>query len=90
MAGKDLTTKDKGGKAPPAVKKKGLGDIAARAKKTFTDIRLELKRVTWPTWRELFNYTVTVLFVCAIMGVLIYVLDLILSQLLKMTIGIGT
>jgi preprotein translocase subunit SecE len=58
-------------------------------KKSIGEIRLELKRVTWPTWRELFNYTVTVLIVCAIMGVLIYLLDIGLTQLLKLTLDIG-
>jgi preprotein translocase subunit SecE len=63
--------------------------IAKRINKSVSEIRLELKRVTWPTWRELFNYTVTVLVVCAIMGVLIYLLDLGLTQVLKLTLDIG-
>ena len=69
------------------VKEKGA--LVRKLKKTFTDIRLELKRVTWPTWRELINYTVTVLAVCAVMGALIYVLDLILARILLLTLNIG-
>jgi preprotein translocase subunit SecE len=77
-----------------AVKEKEKKDkrsqgLAKRMKKSIGEIRLELKRVTWPTWRELFNYTVTVLIVCAIMGVLIYLLDIGLTQLLKLTLDIG-
>jgi preprotein translocase subunit SecE len=78
---------EKGGKSKAAQKQKGV--FVKKIKKGVTDIRLEMKRVTWPTWRELFNYTVTVLFVCAIMGVLIYVLDLSLSQILRLTLNIG-
>jgi len=75
-----------------AVKKEDLkekGALVKKLKKTFTDIRLELKRVTWPTWPELINYTVTVLAVCAVMGVLIYALDMILSRVLLLALNIG-
>ncbi|MDR1060700.1 MAG: preprotein translocase subunit SecE [Clostridiales bacterium] len=79
---------EKGARAKDAQKQKGA--LAKKLKKNVTDIRLELKRVTWPTWRELINYTATVLFVCAIMGVLIYALDLGLSRVLFLTLQIGT
>jgi len=72
-----------------ANEKKEKGVLVKKLKKAFNDIRLELKRVTWPTWRELLNYTITVLFVCAIMGVLIYILDMILSRILLLTLNIG-
>jgi len=65
------------------------GAFIKKIKKAFNDIRLELKRVTWPTWKELVNYTITVLIVCAIMGVLIYALDMILSKILLQTLNIG-
>ena len=65
------------------------GAFVKKIKKAFNDIRLELKRVTWPTWQELFNYTVTVLVVCAIMGILIYALDMMLSRILLLTLNIG-
>jgi len=68
---------------------KEKGALVKKLKKSFTDIRLELKRVTWPTWKELFNYTATVLVVCALMGILIYILDMILSRILLLTLNIG-
>ena len=74
-------------KAKAAEKQKGA--FLKKIKKGVMDIRYELKRVTWPTWKELFNYTVTVLVVCAIMGVLIYVLDISLNWLLRITLSIG-
>ncbi|MDR1440530.1 MAG: preprotein translocase subunit SecE [Clostridiales bacterium] len=79
---------EKGAKAKDAQKQKGA--LVKKIKKNVTDVRLELKRVTWPTWRELLNYTTTVLFVCAVMGIIIYVLDFALSRVLFMTLDIGT
>ena len=70
-------------------KAKEKGALAKKLKKAVTDIRLELKRVTWPTWPELINYTASVLLVCAIMGALIYTLDMILSRILLLTLNIG-
>ena len=76
----------------PANDKQNLrekGALVKKAKKTINDIRLELKRVTWPTPQELVNYTITVLVVCAVMGGLIYVLDLVLARVLLLTLNIG-
>ena len=70
-------------------KDKEKGALIKKVKKSFNDIRLELKRVTWPTWPELINYTITVLVVCAVMGTLIYALDMILSRILLLTLNIG-
>ena len=58
-------------------------------KRNVGEIRLELKRVTWPTWRELFNYTITVLLVCLVMGGLICLLDIGLNRLLVLTLQVG-
>ena len=77
MAGNDKTN----------IREKGA--LLKKIKKNVNDIRLELKRVTWPTWPELINYTITVLVVCAVMGGLIYVLDLILARILLLTLNIG-
>lgn len=68
---------------------KEKGALVKKLKKSVTDIRLELKRVTWPTWPELVNYTITVLAVCAVMGVLIYSLDMILTRIVRLTLNIG-
>ena len=89
MAGNEINkeSKEKSGK-PAAAAKQKVGFVK-KIKKSVTEIRFELKRVTWPTWHELFNYTVTVLVVCAIMGVLIYLLDMGLSRILLLTLDIG-
>ena len=70
-------------------KEKRSKNITKWLKKNVGEIRLELKRVTWPTKRELLNYTITVLVVCTIMGVLIYLLDIGLKRILLLTLDIG-
>ncbi|MCY0902852.1 MAG: preprotein translocase subunit SecE [Firmicutes bacterium] len=55
----------------------------------FRGVWSELKKVRWPTRKELTNYTVTVLAVCAIMFVLTYLFDLLVTQGFQL-LGIGT
>lgn len=50
------------------------------------DVRAELKKVIWPTGRQLTNNTVTVLLVCIIIGAIIWIADEALTQLLKVTL----
>ncbi|HOM02295.1 MAG TPA: preprotein translocase subunit SecE [Acetivibrio sp.] len=40
------------------------------------DIKNELKRVIWPTRSQLINNTITVLIMCLIVGVIIWLFDL--------------
>lgn len=47
-----------------------------KARNYFRGVRSELKKVSWPTRKELTKYTIVVLAVVAIMTVLIWVLDL--------------
>lgn len=39
-------------------------------------VRLETKKVVWPTKKELFNYTLTVLVFSVLFSILVYLLDL--------------
>ena len=49
----------------------------------FKDIFQELKQVTWPTREQLIKNTVTVLTVCAIIGLIIWMFDWGLSALVN-------
>lgn len=49
----------------------------------FKDIFQELKKVTWPTKEQLIKNTVTVLTVCAIIGLIIWMFDWGLSALVN-------
>lgn len=51
-----------------AAKKPGLGDY-------FKGIKLEMKKVVWPTKHETVSYTGVVIFTCAVSALGIWVLD---------------
>lgn len=58
-------------------KKEGfLKRAAGKFSKYFKDVKNELKRVIWPTRSQLINNTITVLILCFIVGVLIWLVDL--------------
>ncbi|MDR0570427.1 MAG: preprotein translocase subunit SecE [Clostridiales Family XIII bacterium] len=56
-------------------------------KEYFRGVRVEMKKVVWPTPRELMAYTWTVLFTCFAFGFLFWVTDALLMQGLKMALG---
>jgi len=49
--------------------------VGEKIKKYLNDVRIELKKVIWPTRPQLINYTITVLVFCVILGAIIFVLD---------------
>jgi len=49
--------------------------------KSLRDIRGELKKVIWPTRKQLINNTITVLVGCLLIGIFIWVGDLIFSKI---------
>lgn len=57
----------------------------------FKEVFSETKKLTWPTKKELINYTIAVIAFVAFMALLIWVLDLIfsnaISALAKIKIG---
>lgn len=60
-------------------KKPGL---FARIKKYFSSVRSEMKRVVWPSKKELINYSVTVCVSLIVVGVVIALLDAGIGQAL--------
>jgi len=52
-----------------------------KIKKYVNDVRIELKKVIWPTRPQLINYTITVLVFCFILGALIALIDIPMSEL---------
>jgi len=52
-----------------------LKRAAGKFSKYFKDVKNELKRVIWPTRSQLINNTITVLILCFIVGVLIWLFD---------------
>lgn len=55
-----------------ADKKPGFFD---RLAKWFKEARVELKKVTWPTWKQTLNNTLIVLAFCVVVGLCIFAFD---------------
>lgn len=52
----------------------------------FKDVRTELRRVIWPTRKQLTNNTITVLSSCLIIGTIIWCSDLVFMKLITLFI----
>ena len=63
-----------------------LANFRKNTVRFFKDIRSELKKVIWPTRKQLFNNTVTVLLVCLLIGIIIWVADEALTKLVEWTL----
>lgn len=53
----------------------------------FKDVRMELKKVIWPTKEQLANNTMTVLLMCFLVGALIWLSDWFLTEVVKWTLA---
>ena len=60
---------------------KGIG-------KSFKNMYHELKKVTWPTKKELLNYSVVVFVFMVVMGIIIGVIDLGAGALINMIVSL--
>ncbi|HHW00692.1 MAG TPA: preprotein translocase subunit SecE [Clostridiaceae bacterium] len=52
----------------------------------FKDTRSELKKVIWPTKQQMVNNTLTVLFFCLVVGIIIWLVDFGLTKVLELTL----
>ncbi|MDR1358986.1 MAG: preprotein translocase subunit SecE [Coriobacteriales bacterium] len=59
-------------------------NIFRRAIEYFKQVRLEIKRTTWPTGNEVLNMTIIVIVALLFFGVFIFVIDLIMVELIKL------
>ncbi len=66
-------------KKPAARKEKKAGIV-----KFFRSVISEMKKVTWPTRKELTNYTIVVIVVVLIVAAVVGVMDLGFGQLLQL------
>lgn len=53
----------------------------------FKDIKNELKKVVWPTRKQLINSTVSVLLICLLVGAVIWISDELLERLIYWTLS---
>ncbi|MDR1204274.1 MAG: preprotein translocase subunit SecE [Peptococcaceae bacterium] len=60
--------------------------LVERVKKRFRGVTQEMKKVHWPTRRELMVYTAVVLVTCALVGSFIWIVDFGVSSLMTLMI----
>lgn len=88
-AAKGETGKDSSKKIVPkkqvVVKKEAINRVDG-VKKYFRGVYNELKKVHWPTRREVLTYTGVVVVAVIFVGALIWVFDLIMSRLIQLII----
>jgi len=58
-----------------------------RVGRFFKEIRLEMKKVIWPTWQQLLNNTLTVFIACLLVGVVIWLADAGLGIIFRAVFG---
>ena len=76
--------KKRQGMAANAEQRKTKGGL----KEYFKGVRVETKKVVWPTRKELVSYTVVVIIACAFFGLLIWGVDSAFLTALRRLIGI--
>lgn len=60
---------------------------SSNAKSHVKGMKAELKKVIWPTKSELINYTTVVIVMCAIVALVVWIIDTGLNKLLSTIIG---
>jgi preprotein translocase subunit SecE len=66
----------------------GWGPRKFRELKTFfSEVKSELKKVTWPSRNEVYSTTIVVILTTIFFGFYLYSLDLVLSQLFTKVLG---
>jgi preprotein translocase subunit SecE len=81
--------KDEGGGSTPTWLSEAIGWLPRKfreLKQFFTEVRAELKKVTWPSRQEVQATTVVVIATTIFFGFYLYSLDLLLSQLFSMVL----
>ena len=63
--------------------------IAKRVVRFFRDYKSEVKKIVWPNYKEVIKNTLIVLVMCLIVGIIIWVVDFGLGQLLNLILGVG-
>ena len=66
---------------------KRVGGIFPAIGRKFKETYFELKKVTWPTKKDIINYSVVVLVFMVIMGVVIGVIDLGAGKLVELLVS---
>lgn len=55
--------------------------------KYFKDLKSEIKKVTWPSWKKVVNNTMVVLVGMSVSGIVVWAVDIALAALLELAAG---
>ena len=69
--------------------KKSKPGIFARIKQWCKETKAELKKVQWPTWKQTWNNTLTVIVCVILVGIFIWVFDLLAHQIIMALLGLA-
>lgn len=61
---------------------------AERIRRFFREVRAEVRKVVWPTRKELTTYTMVVVVTVLVVAVLLGIVDLAVSEVLALIIGL--
>ena len=87
MANKKNLPAKKDSKKPVKKDGKKRVNVLKRIGKFFKDVITELKKVTWPTRKNLISYTIAVLVFVAIMMLVVYGIDSGVAALMQAVFG---
>jgi preprotein translocase subunit SecE len=87
MANKKNLPAKKNSKKPVKKAGKKRVNVLKRIGKFFKDVITELKKVTWPTRKNLISYTIAVLVFVAIMMAVVYGIDSGVAALMQAVFG---
>lgn len=59
----------------------------SKVKAHLIGMKAELKKVVWPTRKEIVNYTMVVIVMCVIVALVVWIIDSGLNKLLSLIIG---
>lgn len=62
-------------------------DSSVKLKSQVKGMRAELKKVIWPTKKEVVNYTVAVIAMCTAIALIVWAIDSGLNSLLRLILG---
>ena len=71
------------------VKRQALAQFWLATKKFMREVKVEMQKVTWPTWNEVRSSTVVVLVAVVILTVIVASWDWVLSWILKVILPRG-
>ena len=85
----DEKTVKKADDKPAKSEKAKKPSVFKRIGKYFRDTKSEFKKIVWPTFPSVVRNTLVTLVLCAILGVLIGLVDAGLSALIKLVLSLG-